>query len=460
MGDATKASYVRGVIEGFYGVYYTFAERDDLIRYIGSIGYNQYIYGPKNDRQHRMRWREPYPEDVMAAFSRTVRVARESGVSFCYSIGSGVTMSYASEEDFRLILRKFKAFYDIGVRDFSILLDDIASSFKHEADGARYATFAEAHADVCNRLYAELQTWDSACTLSLCPTDYHGKAPFSPYLHELGEKLHPRVDIFYTGEEICSTAIRRSDAEAFALAARRPPVIWDNYPVNDLAMRPELHVGPIRGRESGVLAATRGYVVNAMAECEASKLALRTFADYFDDPEGYDADRSWANAIEEICGERSAPAFRTFAENSLESCLREPNSVKLRELLDAAMPRLRAGSSDNEDVRSLGAYLTELDEACYHLKNRMYNTALRNNLLPWIEVLEHWLWMARRALLVLEAAERGEDFTQPLGWMKESLGEIDKHPKRMTDGSLRELAALALERAETARTAGKESDQR
>ncbi len=450
---------VRGVIEGFYGVYYTFPERDEMIRCIGSLGFNQYIYGPKNDRQHRMRWREPYPGDVMAAFSRTVSVAKEAGVSFVYSIGSGVTMSYASEEDFRLVMEKLEAFYRIGVRDFSILLDDIASEFKHAADGERYATFAEAHADVCNRVYAALQAMDPACTLSMCPTDYHGTAPFSPYLRELGERMHPDVAIFYTGEDICAKEIRRSDAEAFGAAVRRKPVVWDNYPVNDLAMRPELHVGPIRGRDPELLGAVDGYVVNLMAECEASKLALRTFADYFRDPRAYDPDRSWAEAIRSVAGEKSAAAFRLFAEQSLESCLGEPNSVRLNALSGAALRAFRSGApgaAESESVRRLEELLTAFDEGCYHLKNRMDNLALRNNLLPWIETLEHWLWTARRALLVLGAIERGEAYDGPLRMMKESQGEIDRSPKRMTDGSLRALAALALERAE-APDAGKES---
>jgi hypothetical protein len=44
-----------GVVEGFYGVFYTFPQRNDLIRFIGSHGYNAYLYAPKNDRQHRIR---------------------------------------------------------------------------------------------------------------------------------------------------------------------------------------------------------------------------------------------------------------------------------------------------------------------------------------------------------------------------------------------------------------------
>src|SRR5688572_1479837 len=46
---------LRGAVEGFYGVFYTPPERNDLIRFLGKNGFNLYVYGPKNDRQHRAR---------------------------------------------------------------------------------------------------------------------------------------------------------------------------------------------------------------------------------------------------------------------------------------------------------------------------------------------------------------------------------------------------------------------
>lgn len=443
---------VRGVIEGFYGVYYTFPERNELIRFLGRHGFNAYVYGPKNDRQHRARWREPYPDPIMEQFAQSVRIAEDSGVTFCYSIGSGVSMSYASPDDFAIISTKFKAFYDIGVRAFGILLDDISSSFKHDADARAYRTFAEAHADVTNRLYGWLQELDTSCTLSLCPTDYHGVAPFSDYVFELGEKLHPDVEVQYTGPEICSPEILLEHAQTFGAAVRRRPVLWDNYPVNDLDMRSELHLGPIRRRDPRLHDTSRGFLVNLMSECEASKLALLTFADYFHDPHGYVPDRSWQRAILELCGERSAAPFRLFAEQSLRSCLGEPESVKLRQLADDALASLQSGgaAAGNPAVTALSDYLTEIDEACYHLKNRMDNLALRNNLLPWIEVMENWHWMAKRAILVLEALERGEEYAHPLGMMRESLDNIVKAPKRIADGVLQPFADYVLGRVAAA----------
>src|ERR671933_350876 len=125
---------IRGVVEGFYGVYYTFPERNDLIHFLGEHGFNLYIYAPKNDRQHRNRWREPYPAKIMAQFAETIRVAASAGVTFCYALSPGVSMCYSSEAHFEKITDKFRAFYELGVRSFSLLMDDIAPEFRHAED--------------------------------------------------------------------------------------------------------------------------------------------------------------------------------------------------------------------------------------------------------------------------------------------------------------------------------------
>lgn len=424
---------IQGVLEGFYGVYYTFPERNDMIRFIGEHGFNYYLYAPKNDRQHRMRWRESYPDDIMVQFAQTVDISKEAGVTFCYSIGCGVSMSYASEEDFAIIKEKIMAFYIIGVRAFNITLDDISADFKHDIDRKQYSTFAEAHADVCNRLYQWLKELSPDCTLNMCPTDYHGKKPFSSYLHELGKKLNKDIDIFYTGPEICSTDLTVKDTADFAEAVRRKPLIWDNYPVNDLDMKSRIHIGPVRGRDAELYKQTKGFVINMMVQAEATKIPLLTFADYFQDPYGYDPFVSWEKALRKIGGEGSCMHLRLFAENSLHSCLGWPEAEKLQSLMDETLKELQANvpPSKNVALHRLDAYVSSLDEACYHLKNRLSNLALRNNLLPWIELLEHWHWMTKRAIAVLISLEEGTNYDQSLHLMKESLEEAQKHPKRL-----------------------------
>jgi hyaluronoglucosaminidase len=445
----------RGVVEGFYGVFYTAPERDDLIRFLGQHGFNYYLYGPKNDRQHRARWREAYPDRMMREFARTVSVANEAGVNFAYSIAPGVAMTYSSPEDFTALTHKLKAFYDIGVRAFSISLDDIASEFASAQDRVRYRSYAEAHVDLCNRVYDWLQSLSADCHLSMCPTDYWGAAPFSAYLAELGEGLHPKIDVFYTGREICAPTITADDAGAFASVLKRKPLIWDNYPANDLGMKAEMHIAPIRGRAADLYTQVRGVLVNPMVQAEASKIPLLTFADYFADPHAYNPQDSWRRALLKVAGDESAPSLRIFGENSPYSCLKNEQPDRLALLTDAALASLTRGDSvfDNPAVDALYTYLIEIDEAGYHLKFRMENLALRKDLVPWIELLEYWMWAARYGLKVLEALERGESFSWALGMMNGFLEDAKGHSKRVAGSELSKLTDYVLSHVEVVQSA-------
>ncbi len=440
---------VRGVIEGFYGVYYTAPERNDLIRFLAAHGFNQYMYAPKNDRQHRNRWQEPYAAKSLMQFKRTVGIARAAGIDFAYALAPGVSMCYSSEQDFQRVLYKLRTFFDMGVRSFSILLDDIVCDFRHEADRQHFGSYAQAHVDLCNRVYDWLRRLDPQCKLSMCPTDYYGTPPFSEYTRELGAGLCPEIDILYTGPEVCSPTICKTDAQEFGNAVGRPPLIWDNYPVNDLRMQSEMHIGPIRGREPALHEAVKGLCSVPMIQAEASKIPLLTYADYMQDPEHYDPERSWANALREIGGEDSGEALQLFAENSLHSCLETPEAEELAGLVADALCGLRNGEkpSASPDVHALEQYLARLDDACDHLKNRMDNLALRNNLLPWIEALEYWVWTGQRALQVLNSLEWSEPFYVPLGFMEEYVEAAKRHPKRIADNIIEPLAEFALERA-------------
>lgn len=437
---------VRGVIEGFYGPPYTHPQRLDLIRFLGAHGFDLYVYAPKNDRKHRSRWREPYAPAALARFEETVRAAHEAGVEFCYALSPGADLRYSSDEDVELVMAKLATFRELGVRSFSLLLDDIASRFRHEEDERHFGSYAEAQAELCNRVHERFGRDGGGLPLSMCPTAYHGTAPFGPYLHELGARLDPEIDVFYTGPDVCSPSISVADARAFAAAVARPPLVWDNYPVNDLAMQGELHIGPVRGRDPALFDATRGIVVNPMLQPEASKVPLATFADYLRDPAGYEPEASWDWALALVAGTESAPALRLLAENSLHSCLGTPEAAELSALADAALAALEEG----EDPRSaprvdrLRGYLGALDEACDHLKVDLANLALRQELLPWIDALESRVGLGLFSLEVLAAHRAGAPADGPRRRVEELRGQVAAHHKRMAKGVLEPLAALAL----------------
>ena len=440
---------IRGALEGFYGTFYTFAQRDDLIRFLGQQGFNLYLYGPKNDRHHRRHWRKPYPVEHMAQFSQTVAVAQKAGLAFAYALSPGATISYHSAEEFALLTNKLRAFYEIGVRDFSLFLDDIAPQFSDAGDALRYANYAAAQADLCNRTYSWLQKLDRHCTLSMCPTDYHGSAPFSAYLHELGAHLDPQIGVFYTGPKICSTTIAAADAQAFGRAVRRPPLIWDNYPVNDLAMQCELHIGPIRGRDSSLHENIAGAMVNLMSQPEASKIPLHTYATYFRDPAGYEPESAWETALRQVAGEQSADALQRLGENSLRCCLRTPEAEPLTGLANAVLDGLNGASPDGAEsaFQALETYLQQLDEACYHLNYYLPRPALRQDILPWTEGLHLQQEMGRHALEVL-GADTPLHSAGPVRRLQELLEEVSTYPKRIGGEALLPLARAALRRVE------------
>ncbi len=432
---------IRGVIEGFYGTYYTFPERNDLIRFLGRHGFNFYAYGPKNDRQHRMRWWDPYPPEVLRQFGRTIGIARDVGVDFCYTISFGVPPSYATAEDFDAVTEKLRHFYDMGCRNFGILLDDSPTGFSHEANRRAFPSVAAAHADFCNRTLAWLRTLPEHCSLLMAPTEYFGFPPFTEYLHDLGRLLDPGIAVCYTGRNICVPTLTVADADAFAAVVGRKPLVWDNYPVNDLQMKPQLHLGPLEGRDPHLPEAVMGMLFNPMLQAEASKIPLLTIAEYLTDPLGYNPTAAWERAIRAVAGDRGYGAMHVFAENCLGSCLHAEEAPLTDRLTSAALSAIQAGErvDDSASVAALSEYLDRVDESIYNIRNRMPNTTLRQNILPWVESLDEKLWLGRRALSVLRARQDGEDTARVLAGLKESIGEVRSNP-RSVGGT--QLAAL------------------
>jgi hyaluronoglucosaminidase len=446
--NASKQDFILGVVEGFYGVFYTFPERRDLIRFIGQHGYNLYVYAPKNDRQHRARWWEAYPPKLMAEFTETVQVAHQTGVQFCYAISPGGSLCYASEVDFQRVTSKLQAFFDIGVRSFSLMLDDLESKFRHPEDAQRFDSLAQAQADMANRLLRWLKILDPRCTLSFVPGEYSGRAPFSPTIHQLGALLDPAIDICYTGPEVCSPEITGEDARDFANAAGRPPIIWDNYPVNDLDMQPELHLAPVTGRSPDLLDHVKGILVNPMIQAEASKIPLWSYADYVADPRAYHPADSWETAVQAFAGADYAVQLRILAENTIVSCLGRGGQT-LDTLSAAAVEALMKGRGCGaEEVGKLEAYLSVIDEAGYTLKFRLENLALRNELLPWIEIMEHGMWMARYSLQILRALENGQPYTGDLQRVQEYRQAIRMHHKKTASQALDALIDFVLTQVE------------
>ncbi len=321
----------RGYIEGFYGPTWSHENRLSVMKLMAKYGMNTYFYAPKDDIYHREKWREKYPQNEWNDLKVLFDASAENYLDFNWCVGPGLTYKYTSDEDFSLLVEKFKSIYDMGVRGFGLLLDDIPWEFQYEEDAEKYDGIVDAHIDLINRTYNTLKEFDSNIKLTVCPTQYSGDEN-GYYISKFGKGIPSDVKMFWTGEEICSRVLTVRESQELLRSTDHRPLFWDNYPVNDCEMFQEMHLGALIGRDKELYKACEGLISNVMEYAECSKIPLMTIADYLWNPKGYNPDDSLKNAHYEILGDK-AELFKYFADHLGVSCLSRYSSALMSETL-------------------------------------------------------------------------------------------------------------------------------
>ena len=321
----------RGYIEGFYGKTWSDEKRRSVMQLMAKYGMNTFYYAPKDDAYHREKWRELYPENELASLKNLFGFATENYLNFAWNIGPGLTYNYSSEADFDLLIAKIKSIYDIGVRTFGLLLDDIPWEFQYEDDKARFDSIVDAHIYLINKTYKALKDIDSEINLTVCPTQYSGDEK-GYYIQKFGQGIPTDVKMFWTGAEICSRILTVREADELFRSTNHKPLYWDNFPVNDCEMFQEMHLGAVMGRDKELYKHCEGLISNVMEYAECSKIPLMTIADYLWNPACYNPDEALLNAHKEILGEK-ADLFKYFADHLGVSCLNKYSSAFMSDKL-------------------------------------------------------------------------------------------------------------------------------
>ena len=326
----------RGVIEGFYGTPWSHEQRLRGLAHFSDFGFNRYLLAPKDDPWHRYDWRSALSEDFLSRVSDLIAQGRKNAITVAVAISPGLTVEYSDAKDVQAIMVRFKQLHSIGVREFGLFLDDIPARLQSENDSAKFNSIMQAHSYYCNAVWAELKKLDSDNTLAICPLQYHGKAT-EEYITEFGNALDADLALIWTGREICSEYLDVSDAKVFKANTNHIPLYWDNYPVNDVAMLHELHVGPIEGREKGLENHSLGYFANPMDRFELSLISLSTIGDYLWDTQGYDPQLSWEYSLTQLADNSSdRAAIRNLLRACFESCLRVNPAPDFGAMLETA----------------------------------------------------------------------------------------------------------------------------
>jgi hyaluronoglucosaminidase len=334
---------IRGVVEGFYGKAWSHQQRLRGLKHFGDFNMNAYFMAPKDVPWQRFNWRAAFDSQFLDLTHELIQTGRLNAIEIAVCVSPGLSVKYSDQEDVLAVVRRYKQLFVLGARHFGLLWDDIAWELTHPEDIESYESTAAAHADFTNRVWVELMKLDSHISLTVCPMHYSGRGN-EPYLQEIGRKLHSRINLMWTGRSICSEYLDISDAVIFERTTMRPPLYWDNFPVNDGSMQKSLFIGPVRGREVGLQKYSVGLLSNPMLQFEMSQFPLFTIGDYLWNSTDYDPDQSWESSLVHlIANEKDRLALRSFMRTSMGTVVGGDPAPDLRAVFRLGVTAWRAG---------------------------------------------------------------------------------------------------------------------
>lgn len=403
---------LRGVVEGFYGTPWSHKVRLSLIDFYGRFKMNSYLYGPKDDPYHSSpNWRMPYPEKEAKNIHELVEACNRNYVDFVWAIHPGQDIKW-NEEDYQNLLHKFQLMYDLGVRSFAIFFDDISGE----------GTNPEKQTALLNRLNKEfVETKGDVSSLVVCPTDYTKLwANPSPQgsLVTYGKTLDPSVEVFWTGDAVCSD-LTRGTLEWVNSRIQRPAFFWWNYPVTDY-VRHILMQGPVYGLDTTLTAENvSGLVSNPMEHGEASKLALYGVADYTWNIAAYNPIDNWERGIAELAQE-AKKAYRTFAIHSCDT------ETGYRRAESWETETFRIGNYTQEQYDALLKEFEKIEKVPAEMEAKCMNKELLKELRPWLTEFGKLGTRGRKALELIELYESGDDAALWAAYVQNLMSDEDR----------------------------------
>ncbi|MDQ8707973.1 beta-N-acetylglucosaminidase domain-containing protein [Streptomyces sp. LHD-70] len=424
---------LRGGIEGFYGSPWTHEERMDQLAFYGDVKMNTYIYAPKDDPYHREKWREPYPADKLAELGELVRQATDHHVRFTFAVSPGESICFSDAADLKALEAKLRSMYDLGVRSFSVPLDDIQyGEWNCDADQAKYGDpgqegAGKAQVELLNSVQEFLAGLDGTKPLQMVPTEYWD-AKDTAYKTQIRENLDPDVEIMWTGPDVVPFEITRDAAAAAEKVWGRKVFLWDNYPVNDFGQSAgRLHLAPYDKREAGLEQELSGIVLNPMNQAAASKVALYGGADFSWNTADYDARRAWrasASYLADGSPDTVKALLAFFDTQHYGSTFTDPPKPWQPQApeLDRRLAEFKTAWADSDGdgdgdgdgdrskaLRELRDYADLLAGAPEQIRSGVSDAGFVADSEPWLKSLDLWGDALLATLDGLEARAEGDD---------------------------------------------------
>ncbi len=393
LGDLTTGVIIdwpdltyRGVVEGYYGIPWSAEARQSIFEFMGRNKMNVYIYAPKDDPYHHGRGcYEPYSPEKAQELRQLVQYARKNHVRFVWAVHPANTVRWevdGGRQQLDALCRKLEAMYELGVRNFGLLIDDTSgeiSRAERQVQLSNYLTeqFLRKHPDVNQ-------------TLIMCPTGYNRSWATPEDLQTLGKGLDPTTCVMWTGD----TVVHDITLEGQRWVSRhlgRPSFIWWNWPCNDFKPN-RLSMGRAYGlgTEEEMKEQMSGFVANPMEEAEAGKVALFGVANYTWNIARFDSIRTWEQGIARLYPAQRE-AMQIFCEHN--SSLLPNNhgyereeSTRVAGVVNELMHSLDIEQPNERAARELQKEFSRIQQAGQTLQKS--GDALSREIAPWLRQFE------------------------------------------------------------------------
>ncbi|MDR0304876.1 MAG: beta-N-acetylglucosaminidase domain-containing protein [Chitinispirillales bacterium] len=230
-----------GYIEGFYGRIFDWNTRKKIVKNVFDKGMNTYLYAPKEDRRHRVYWKEDYPAEEKKMFDEIMDFANKRNCEFIPAIAPG--LSYDYDDDYVFIKKKIIFFENAGAKSFALTMDDISVISPNPQKN-----LGVLHAELLKKIkddFAGLQ-------ILFCPTVYANDLVndknCAEYLESLQKNIPENILLLWTGDSTISKEINKKSLSHAINLFEKNIVIWDNFYSIDYAPN-RIFVGNYENRD-------------------------------------------------------------------------------------------------------------------------------------------------------------------------------------------------------------------
>lgn len=291
-----------GTIEGYFGRPWSWADRTTAMQKLAPAGYRFFIYAPKGDAYLRRRWKEPHPATEQQALAAFAAACRGAGVRFGVGLSPFEVFRHFDDEARAALKARIAQLESVGLDDLAILFDDMRGDIPD---------LAQRQAEIVAFVSGTMRT----TRLIMCPSYYtdevildrvFGARPAS-YLEDLGRLMDRKVEVFWTGEEVCARAFSPGHLDDVTQRIGRKPFLWDNYPVNDgPRMSRFLHLRGFTGRPASMAGHIAAHAINPALQAHLSCVPALTLVDSYTQGDRYSYMGSFRRAARAVMGDALA----------------------------------------------------------------------------------------------------------------------------------------------------------